>query len=57
MASENTADMSSQSRADLHDFAITRKWPPVHPDRLQLYAFGTPNGVKIPIALEELGIA
>ena len=54
MASENT---SSQSLLDLHDFPITQKWPPRHPDRLQLYAFGTPNGVKIPIALEELGIA
>ncbi|MEM1053691.1 MAG: glutathione S-transferase N-terminal domain-containing protein, partial [Pseudomonadota bacterium] len=56
MAAENTVELSSQSRADLHDFPITRKWPPAHLDRLQLYAFGTPNGVKIPIALEELGI-
>ena len=54
MVPENT---SSQSIADLRDFSIPRKWPPVHSARLQLYAFGTPNGVKIPIALEELGIA
>jgi GST-like protein len=32
------------------------RWPIKHPDRLQLYALGTPNGVKIPIALEELGL-
>lgn len=38
------------------DFPITGKWPPSHPDRIQLYSFGTPNGVKISIALEELGL-
>ena len=38
------------------DFPITGKWPPTHPDRIQLYSFGTPNGVKISIALEELGL-
>ncbi len=31
-------------------------WPVQHPDRLQLYAPGTPNGVKASIALEELGL-
>lgn len=41
---------------DLSMFAITTRWPPSHPDRLQLYALGTPNGVKIPVALEELAI-
>lgn len=29
-------------------------WPVEHPDRIQLYALGTPNGVKAAIALEEL---
>jgi GST-like protein len=38
------------------DFPITRKWPPVHPDRIQLYSLPTPNGVKVSIALEEMGI-
>ena len=28
------------------DFPITRKWPPRHPDRIQLYAINSPNGVK-----------
>ena len=37
-------------------FAITRKWPAAHPDRLQLYSLPTPNGVKVSIALEELGL-
>jgi GSH-dependent disulfide-bond oxidoreductase len=37
-------------------FAITKKWPARHPDRLQLYSLPTPNGVKVSIALEELGL-
>ena len=39
------------------DFPITKKWPPQHPERLQLYSLPTPNGVKASIALEELGLA
>lgn len=31
-------------------------WPVAHPDRLQAYALGTPNGVKVGIMLEELGL-
>src|SRR5262245_10516767 len=42
--------------ADLSAFAITRRWPPKHPDRLQLYSLPTPNGVKVSIALEEMGL-
>ena len=38
------------------DFPITRKWPPADPTRLQLYSLPTPNGVKVSIALEELGL-
>jgi GSH-dependent disulfide-bond oxidoreductase len=41
---------------DLTRFAITRKWPAAHPDRLQLYSLPTPNGVKVSIALEETGL-
>ena len=40
--------------SSLADFPVTRKWPPKHPDRIQLYALPTPNGVKVSIALEEL---
>jgi GST-like protein len=35
---------------------IQTKWPAQHPDRLQLYSLATPNGVKVSIALEELGL-
>lgn len=42
--------------ADLSAFPITKKWPARHPDRIQLYSLPTPNGVKISIALEELGL-
>ena len=41
---------------DLSAFPITRKWPPQHPDRLQLYSLPTPNGVKVAIMLEEIGL-
>ena len=45
------------SVADLGAFAITRKWPARHPDRIQLYSLPTPNGVKVSIMLEETGLA
>ena len=38
------------------DHPITRRWPPVRHDAIQLYSFPTPNGVKVSIALEELGL-
>lgn len=41
---------------DLQAFPITRKWPPKHSDRLQLYSLPTPNGVKVSILLEEIGL-
>lgn len=31
-----------------------KRWPPQHPGRIQLYSFGTPNGRKVSIALEEM---
>jgi GST-like protein len=43
--------------SDLSAFPITRKWPAVHPGRLQLYSLPTPNGVKVSIMLEEIGLA
>ena len=42
--------------ADLSSFPITRRWPARHPDRIQLYSLPTPNGVKVSIALEEMGL-
>ena len=41
---------------DLSAFPIAGRWSAKHPDRLQLYSFPTPNGVKVSIALEELGL-
>jgi GST-like protein len=40
----------------LSAFPITKRWPARHPDRLQLYSLATPNGVKISIMLEEIGL-
>jgi GSH-dependent disulfide-bond oxidoreductase len=42
--------------SDLSSFPITKRWPARHPDRLQLYSLPTPNGVKISIMLEEIGL-
>lgn len=41
---------------DLSAFPITSKWPAQHPERLQLYSLPTPNGVKVSIMLEEIGL-
>jgi GSH-dependent disulfide-bond oxidoreductase len=41
---------------DLSGFPITVRWPAQHPDRLQLYSLPTPNGVKVSIMLEEIGL-
>ena len=40
----------------LSDFPISRQWPAQHPERLQLYSLPTPNGVKVSIMLEEIGL-
>ena len=42
--------------SDLSAFPITQRWPARHPDRLQLYSLPTPNGVKVSIMLEEIGL-
>ncbi|MEJ1169497.1 glutathione S-transferase N-terminal domain-containing protein [Variovorax sp. CCNWLW235] len=41
---------------DLSSFPVTKKWPALQPDRLQLYSLPTPNGVKVSIMLEETGL-
>ena len=41
---------------DLSAFPITKRWPAKHPERLQLYSLPTPNGVKVSIMLEEIGL-
>jgi len=42
--------------SDLSAFPIAGRWPAKHPDRLQLYSLPTPNGVKVSIMLEEIGL-
>ena len=41
---------------DLSRFPITHRWLPERPDAIQLYSFPTSNGVKVSIALEEMGL-
>jgi GSH-dependent disulfide-bond oxidoreductase len=42
--------------SDLSTFPITKRWPARHPELLQLYSLPTPNGVKVSIMLEEIGL-
>jgi len=42
--------------SDLSVFPITQRWPASHPELLQLYSMPTPNGVKVSIMLEEIGL-
>jgi GST-like protein len=44
------------SMTDLSAFPITQKWPAQYPDWIQLYSLPTPNGVKVSIMLEEIGL-
>jgi len=46
----------TDSQATLAEFPITQKWPPQHPDRIQLYSLPTPNGIKVAVMLEETGL-
>lgn len=41
---------------DLSAFPVTRKWPALHPERIQLYSLNTPNGIKVSVMLEETGL-
>ncbi|MHA6129632.1 glutathione binding-like protein [Pseudomonas fluorescens group sp. PF-1] len=41
---------------DLSAFPITQKWPARYPEWIQLYSLPTPNGVKVSIMLEEIGL-
>ncbi len=42
---------------DISVFPVTGKWPAQHPERLQLYSLPTPNGIKVSVMLEEIGLA
>ncbi len=41
---------------DLSEFPITRKWPALHPERIQLFSLPTPNGIKVSVMLEETAL-
>lgn len=41
----------------LNEFAVTRRWPPVQKNAIQLYSLPTPNGIKASAVLEESGLA
>src|SRR5215468_4414634 len=43
--------------SDLASFHISKRWAAKNPEIIQLYSLPTPNGVKVSIALEELGLA
>jgi GST-like protein len=38
------------------DFSFPSLWPPKDPARLQLYSLNTPNGQKVSLCLEEMGL-
>ncbi len=40
----------------LSDYNITKRWPPKQTSAIQYYGLPTPNGVKVSIMLEELGL-
>ena len=39
-----------------HAHPIGGKWPAQFPQRLQLYSLPTPNGIKVSVMLEEVGL-
>jgi GSH-dependent disulfide-bond oxidoreductase len=41
---------------NLNDYPITARWAPRNPKAIQLYSLPTPNGQKVSIALEEMGL-
>jgi len=42
--------------ADLSSFPVTHRWPPEDSDVIQYYGWPTPNGLKVSIMLEEIGL-
>ncbi|MCB1958553.1 MAG: glutathione S-transferase N-terminal domain-containing protein, partial [Rhodocyclaceae bacterium] len=48
--------MTASEKTTLADFPVTTRWPAKHPDRIQLYSFPTPNGIKVSAMLEETGL-
>lgn len=53
---DNLTNDAGVQMSDLSTFPITKRWPAEHPELLQLYSLPTPNGVKVSIMLEEIGL-
>lgn len=49
-------DQSARAFRTLADHPINTRWPAEHPDRVQLYSWPTPNGIKVSAMLEETGL-
>ncbi|MEO9468761.1 glutathione S-transferase N-terminal domain-containing protein, partial [Parasphingorhabdus sp.] len=49
-------DKTTNAVTSVNDLMIAKRWPAKNPDILQLYSLPTPNGQKISIMLEEIGI-
>src|SRR5580658_6414102 len=52
----HVSHLTGSCMSNLAAFPITSRWPAQHPERLQLYSLPTPNGVKVSIMLEEIGL-
>ena len=50
------SNQAQQNTRSLTEYPITTRWPAANPDAIQLYSMPTPNGQKVSIMLEELGI-
>lgn len=50
------SNLAVRPTKSLSDFLITKRWPAKHPDILQFYSLPTPNGQKVSIMLEEIGV-
>lgn len=46
----------STTANSVRDFPISQRWPAKNPNILQLYSMPTPNGQKVSILLEEIGL-
>ncbi|WP_299732331.1 glutathione S-transferase N-terminal domain-containing protein [uncultured Tateyamaria sp.] len=49
-------DSITTSAGSVENFPISKRWPAVNPNILQLYSMPTPNGQKVSIMLEEIGL-
>jgi GST-like protein len=50
------SNLAINSATSVSDFLISKRWPAKNPHIIQLYSLPTPNGQKISIMLEEIGL-